>query len=248
MFVLPALTTLISLVFAGQVLNQYRVRRRPHQLAWGLALLFYAVGAFPEVTGSLNGWSSFEFKIYYLFGAILLVPWLSLGTAELLLRPLRPAPVLGAYRAMVVALSVLGIAAVIAAPLHSGHVSGTTVPSNCAMWCSPASETGYGLANGLSALSAAVGNIVGTLMLLGGALFSVIRAVRYRHSPGSVANYVVGNILIFAGALVVASASSLTRLGSYEFFYAGQAAGIAIIFCGFLLIGAASHARTQLVS
>jgi hypothetical protein len=244
MFVLPALTTLISLVFAGQVLNQYRVRGRSHQLGWGLALLFYAVAAFPEVTGSLNGWSTLGYKIYYLFGAILLVPWLALGTSELLFRG-RLEIVKSAYRVFVGSITLLGVAAVLLAPLHISHLAGTDVPSNCSMWCSPNSETGYVLANGLAALSAAIGNIVGTFVLLGGALFSVVRAVLDRSRPGAVVNYVLGNLLIFAGALVVASAASLTRLGSYTFFYAGQAAGIAIIFGGFLLIGAASQARAR---
>jgi hypothetical protein len=244
MFLLPALTTLISLVFAGQVLNQWRVRRRPYQLAWGLALLFYAVAAFPEVTGSLNGWSGFEFRIYYLFGGILLVPWLALGTSELLLQSLRLHPARLGYRAFVTIITVLGTIAVVLASLHDSHLGGTNVPINCTMWCSPKSESGYLLANGLAALSAAVGNIVGTVLLAAGAGLSAYRTYR----AGLPRNLTAGNILILAGALIPASISSLTRVGNYEFFYAAQAAGIAIIFCGFLLIGAASRARTQLVS
>ena len=40
------------------------------------------------------------------------------------------------------------------------------------------------------------------------------------------------NVLILAGALVVAAIASLTRINLYTLFYAGQAAGIAIIFAG----------------
>ena len=241
MFVIPALTVVISLVFAGQVLNQYRVRGRSHQLAWGLALLFYAVAAFPEVMGSLSGWNEIDFRIYYFFGAIVLVPWLALGTAELLLRGDRARPVRLAYRALVALITLVGLAAVVIAPLHGGHLAGTTIPINCTMWCSPASETGYTLANGLAALSAAIGNIVGTLVLVVGAGVSAFRAYR----AGLHRNLVVGNLLILAGALEVAAIASLTRINLYTLFYAGQAAGIAIIFGGFLLIGAAAQARTQ---
>ncbi|HEV3233440.1 MAG TPA: hypothetical protein VG329_02695 [Candidatus Dormibacteraeota bacterium] len=243
MFILPALTVLISLVFAGQVLNQYRSRGRPHQLAWGLALLFYAVAAFPEVTGSLSGWHELEYRIYYLFGGILLVPWLALGTAELLLRSDRARPARLGYRAFVSVISLVGVAAVVLAPLHAAHLNATPIPINCTMWCSPGSETGYLLANGLAAASAAIGNIVGTLVLVVGAGYSAYRAYR----AGLHRNLVMGNVLILAGALVVAAIASLTRINLYTLFYAGQAAGIAIIFAGFLVIGAATQARTQAI-
>lgn len=241
MFVIPALTVVISLVFAGQVLNQYRVRGRSNQLAWGLALLFYAVAAFPEVTGSLTGWTDIGFRIYYLMGGILLVPWLALGTSELLLRSDRTRLLRLVYRVFVTGITLLGLAAMITAPLHTSHLTGTTIPINCTMWCSPSSETGYVLANGLAALAAAVGNIVGTVVLVVGAGYSAYRAYR----AGLHRNLVLGNVLILAGAIEVAAIASLTRINLYTLFYAGQAAGIAIIFGGFLLIGAAAQARTQ---
>ncbi|GAC1331203.1 MAG: hypothetical protein NVSMB17_09120 [Candidatus Dormibacteria bacterium] len=240
MVVIPALTTLVSLVFAGQVLSQYRERRRLHQLAWGLALLFYAVAAFPEVLGSMSRWNDLDFRLYYLFGAILLVPWLALGTSELLLQSKRARWARIAYRGVVAVISVLGIVAIAGAPLHAHHLGGTQVPSNCAMWCK--SESGYVLANGLAALSAAVGNTIGTVVLVAGAGYSAYRTYR----AGLPRNLTLGNLLILAGSLVVATAATVTRLGSYELFYVAQAAGITIIFGGFLLIGSVTQARTRL--
>ena len=238
MFAFPAVTTLISLVFAGQVLVQYRERRRTHQLAWGLALLFYAVAAFPEVLGSLSGWTDLDYRLYYLFGAVLLVPWLSLGTAELLLRDDGAARF--GYRLLVGAITFLGLVTVLTAPLHAHWLQTNQVPSNCAMWCK--SESGYVLSNGLAALSAAVGNSLGTIVLVAGAGLSAYRTYR----AGLSRNLTFGNALILVGSLVVASAATLTRFGSYELFYAGQAVGIAIIFGGFLLIASASQPRTSL--
>ncbi|MEA2646835.1 MAG: hypothetical protein QOE92_1918 [Chloroflexota bacterium] len=240
MFLLPALTCVISLVFAAQVLNQFRVRGRSHQLAWGLALLFYGLAAVPEVLGSLYGWNELEYRAYYLLGGVLLVPWLALGTSELLLTPTMPRARL-LYRLFVAAVSLVGLAAVLLAPLHAGHLADLHAPGNCTMWCSPASESGYTLANGLAALSAAAGNILGTLVLAIGAGLSAYRTYRAglpRHLP-------VGNLLILVGALIPAAVASLTRLGNYEFFYAAQALGIAIIFAGFLAIAAATQARRQ---
>ena len=237
MFVIPALTVLISLAFAAQVLNQFRSRGKNHQLAWGLALIFYAVAALPEVLGSLSGWNEAEYRVYYLFGGVLLVPWLALGTMELM----APRASRWAFRAFVVAISLLGILVVAVAPLHPSFL-GSPVPSNCTMWCQKGE--GYELANGLSALSAAVGNIVGTVALVGGALYSAYRAYR----RGLPRNMFLGQLLIAGGSFLVAGIASLTRLGYYELFYAGQAAGIAVIFGGFLLIGSAVQVRAQLAS
>jgi hypothetical protein len=239
-FALPALTTLISLAFAGQVLSQYRERRRVHQLAWGLALLFYAIAAFSEVLGSMSSWNDLDFRLYYLFGAVLLVPWLSLGTAELLFRDDGARAARRGYRVLVGVVTVLGLGTVALAPLHAHWLQTSQVPSNCAMWCK--SESGYVLLNGLSALAAALGNTVGTIVLVAGAGYSAFRTYR----AGLPRNLTLGNVLILAGSLVVASAATLTRLGSYELFYAGQAAGIAIIFAGFLLIASVSAPRTRL--
>ena len=240
MFVLPALTTVISLAFAAQVLNQFRVRGRAHQLAWGIALLFYAIAAFPEVIASMTGWNEVEFRTYYLFGGILLVPWLALGTAELLLRGERARVGLFAYRGFVALVTILGVVAIATASLHTAFIHNHLIPDNCAVYCPR--EHGYALGNILSVIAAAVGNVVGTVILVGGAGLSAYRTWR----AGLHRNLTIGNVLILAGAVVVALIASLTRLGYYELFYAGQAAGVAIIFAGFMVIGAVSQPRTQL--
>jgi hypothetical protein len=238
-FVLPALTTLISLGFAAQMLKQYRSRRRPHQLAWGMALVFYAVGAFAEVSGSLSGWTELEFRVYYLFGAILLVPWLALGTTELLLQAPGARAARTVYRAFIVAVTLGGLAAIATVGLHDSFISGTNIPDNCAMYCPR--EHGYAAGNIISVIAAAVGNTIGTIVLVGGAGYSAYRTYRI----GLPRNLTIGNVLILFGALVVAGIASLTRLGHYELFYAGQAAGVAIIFAGFLVVAAAPAHRTQ---
>lgn len=239
MFVLPALTTLISLGFAAQVLNRYRARRKMHELAWGLALVFYAIAALPEVLAALNSWDSVGYRVFYLFGGVLLVPWLSLGTVELLLRSDGVRWALTSYRVFVGLITLVGLVAVIAAPLHTSHLATSEAPSNCTMFCT--TESGYGLFNVISLIEAIVGNTIGTVVLAVGALYSAVRTFQARLPV----NLPAGNVFILAGSLVVALAATLTRFGSYDYFYAGQAAGVAIIFAGFLVIGAAPQPRTQ---
>src|SRR2546427_139571 len=80
-------------------------------------------------------------------------------------------------------------------------------------------------------LMAAVLNIVGSVILIGGALWSAYGAGR----KGGAQSRLVANILIAAGAFIVAGASTLTRLFHvYELFYVGQAVGVLIMFGGFL--------------
>jgi hypothetical protein len=95
-WLLPCVAAAASAAFAAAVLRQYAARRRPHQLAWGIALSMFAVASLALTAGVAAGWTPLSFKLYYLFGAVLNVPWLALGTVELLARPaLRRAYVAG---------------------------------------------------------------------------------------------------------------------------------------------------------
>ena len=63
-----------------------------------------------------------------------------------------------------------------------------------------------------------------------GALYSTYLFWRKR----VMGNRVIGNILIAAGALSIASASTLTRLGLGEFLYVGELVAAIIMFAGFI--------------
>lgn len=74
-------------------------------------------------------------------------------------------------------------------------------------------------------------NIYGTLTLVGGALYSAWLFWRREIVP----HRVLGNILIAAGALVIASASTMVRLGLGDVLYLGEVLAAALMFSGFLL-------------
>ena len=84
-----ALASVVSAAFAATLLRRFagRLRRgrgREHGsralLFWGIALVMFAVAALGLLTGVLGGWTSAEFRVFYLFGAVLNVPWLALGS------------------------------------------------------------------------------------------------------------------------------------------------------------------------
>src|SRR5215216_8111199 len=83
-WLLPGVAAAASAAFAVAVLRQYAARHRPYQLAWGIALSMFAAASLALTAGVSAGWSPLTFKLYYLFGAVLNVPWLALGTVELL--------------------------------------------------------------------------------------------------------------------------------------------------------------------
>lgn len=74
-------------------------------------------------------------------------------------------------------------------------------------------------------------NIYGTLALAGGALYSAWLLWRKAIMP----HRVVGNVLIAVGALLIASASTMVRLGLADYHYLGQFLSAVFMFSGFLL-------------
>jgi len=83
---LPFTSSLLSVVFAVFLLDQWRERRRPYQLVWMIGMLWYAISAGTEFVGGAFGWSEPLYRIWYLIGAIWVAGWLGLGTVLLLAR------------------------------------------------------------------------------------------------------------------------------------------------------------------
>ena len=81
---LAAAATLVATAFAAATLERWLVRRRPHELAWTVSLAMFAAASAALWVAEAAGWSSPSFRAFYLFGAILNVPWLALGTVFLL--------------------------------------------------------------------------------------------------------------------------------------------------------------------
>jgi len=84
--VLPLASSLLSFVFFGFLIDQWRERRRPYQLVWAIGMLWYALSAGTEFLGGAFGWSEPLYRIWYLIGAIWVAAWLGLGTVMLLAR------------------------------------------------------------------------------------------------------------------------------------------------------------------
>ena len=80
----PFISAIISFIFAFFVFNRYRKKGGAHLLLWGLGMTFYGIGGFCEAYFGALGWNPLIFRMWYLFGAILVAAWLGQGTVYLL--------------------------------------------------------------------------------------------------------------------------------------------------------------------
>src|SRR3990172_11978395 len=83
---LPALTSILALVMALALLDQWRERRRAFQLIWAIGMAFFGVAAGCEAIAAAGGWNEGLYRTWYLTGAVLTAGWLGLGTSVLLAR------------------------------------------------------------------------------------------------------------------------------------------------------------------
>jgi hypothetical protein len=214
-FWVPALAFVIGLAFATVVGLQFRSRGKPYQAAWAFALLLFALASQQEALGILRGWGDYTYKLYYLFGGILDVAWLGAGTV-LLLAPRRYA---AAVTIGMGVLSVVAVAAVAVSVTHPELLRAEIPPR--------------GSLTGPATLLAPLTNIVGSLLLIGGAAYSAWKAYRRR----DMVNRVLGTALIAAGALIVAAGHSLAQVrGTYVIQPAAEALGIFVMFGGYLAV------------
>ena len=84
--VLPFASSILSFIFAFLVFKRYLSRRGPYLLLWGIGMVFYGIGGFCEAYHAAFGWNPLIFRLWYLFGAMLVAAWLGQGTVYLLAR------------------------------------------------------------------------------------------------------------------------------------------------------------------
>jgi hypothetical protein len=71
---------LLALRLGGLLAARWWARRAPELVAWGAALVTYAVASAALAWGSAAGWDARAFRVYYLFGGLLTAPLLGLGS------------------------------------------------------------------------------------------------------------------------------------------------------------------------
>ena len=233
---LAASSAIVAVAFCLSTWDRWLRRRRPHELAWTIAMVLFAVASLSLWWAEARGWSSASFRMFFAFGAIINVPWLGLGTVYLLAGEkignitMRTLLVFTGFSLGVIATS----------PIH-GTIDPTTLPKGSEHF------------DALPRILAAVGSSVPALIIFGGAIWSAWRvlrgavpavtssAVRNVTSPRLLA---LGNILIAAGAAILSASGTFSaRLGADRSFAITLLVGIVVLFVGFLVASNATKRR-----
>jgi peptidoglycan/LPS O-acetylase OafA/YrhL len=213
MILFPLSAALLSLLCAAIAARRYAARRRPHELAWGIAFGLFALAASVEVAGDSAGWTPFLVRLYYASGVVLTTAFLGLGSLALLLgrRLERWGP------GLMLALAALGVAFVFNTPVDEARL-----------------DQGWQALQRRGTptyLLTTLSNAGGAAVVIGGALYSV--AVGRRR--GMPRERMAGLLAIALGTLLIASGGIVARrLGNDDFLYTTMTPGIAIILLGYL--------------
>lgn len=228
---LAAAAALVALALAMSTYERWLAARRRHELAWTVSLVMFFVGAAALWFGAANGWDDLTFRIFYLFGAVINVPFLALGTVYLLGDRRRG----DRWAAVVVLASAFAAGVVLEAPMR------VSVPPDRL-------PRGSEVFDALPRILAAVASGVGATVVLAGAVWSAWRFWRGRGAPAPsarpAARLAGANLLIAAGTLVLGAGGLFNSvLDAMEAFALTLLIGVGLIFAGFLVATAGPRTR-----
>jgi hypothetical protein len=236
---LAASSTLVAVAFALCTLERFLARRRRHELAWTISLAMFAVASASLWVGAAAGWTGPTFRVFYLFCAILDVPWLALGSVYLLGGRRHGDP----WALVVIVVSAFAAGVMTVAPL-TGAIPAGDLPQGSEVF-GPLPRILAAVCSGVSATVVVVLAVVSALRLLRGRSRS--GTVEGAPSRGAARRLALANGLIAAGTLVLGASGTLNaRLGAMTAFSITLTIGISVLFAGFLIAsgGAAVTSRS----
>lgn len=216
--VLPLIATVISLEFTLSLLRRWATTRRPYLRSWSISLALFTAGCAALWYGTAFGWSPVTFRVFYVCGAMLSVPWLAMGEIELLVRP--PVARIVLFFLVVFSANAAFVLAVVPFVADAPEF-GRSLPHGRDYF--PAGAR-YGLV--------VVSNAVGTLTVVCGTLWSGWRS---RHGGAAARARFRGTLLIVLGVLIAAASGGLTFLGEAGSVAATLGLGAAVMYVGFVV-------------
>ena len=232
---------LIASAFALSTFDRWHRRSQPHELAWTVAMILFAIGSAALWWAEATGWSIVAFRIFFLAGAVLNVAWLALGTIYLLASK----KFSDRMRNTLIVLSAFSVGVITVVPTKREIVVGEF----------PAARELFGV---LPRAMAAIGSGVPALVIIIGALWSTWRVLKSRtpnlksanpRTVTSAKRLALGNILIAAGTLVLSASGTLAgRFGKDRAFAVTLLLGLCILFFGFLVASNSTRGQTKKLS
>jgi hypothetical protein len=212
---IPVLTTLFSAYFLREIFSHYLQKRQAvYLLWWSIGVLTFGLGTLSESINTIAGWSEYNFRFWYIMGALLGGFPLAQGTVYLLLKKKTADTLSFIFVSIIIAASI----AVIFSPVDSslagdGRLSGKVLVWQWSRYFSPLINT-YSF-----------------IFLFGGAIFS---ALQYRKQRAD--TRFLGNVYIAVGALLPGIGGSFTRFGFVEVLYVTEFLGLLAIYYGYRTI------------
>ena len=216
--VIPLISWVFSFIAASFVFVWFAQKKGMHQLLWGIGLVMYGIGGFCEAFYGIFGWNSFIFRLWYLFGAILVAAWLGQGTIYLLFTK----KIAHILMVILCAASIYGLVRVFAASLDPDLLTTSTHTGS--------ELSGHAIVTPGVRLLTPFFNLYGTIALVGGALWSAWVFFRKR----IFLHRTLGNVLIACGAILPAFGGTFSRMGLANALYIGELLGVVLIFLGYL--------------
>ena len=202
-------------------------KKRPQDVTWTVALAMFTAACVCLSIGTSTAWDQPTFRIFYLTGAVLNVPWLALGTVTVVATPAT------ARRCRAVLLFFSGLAAgVVLTANFAHHLPASGIPS------------GKELFGVFPRVLAAVGSGLGATVIIVGAVLS---AWALRNDRSAIAKRrMTSNGMIALGTLILAAGGTLQGfLGKDMAFVACTATGIGVIAIGTRLVSASSSTTSR---
>lgn len=216
MIAFPLAASLTSAAFGVHLLVRFGRRGQLFEGLWGVAMLMFAVASGALALGVVDEWSSAEFRTYWLFGAVLNVPYLAVGEAYLLLR----------QRWIAHGLLTLALVATVWAAREV-----RTAPLDASVLTEEFFSGREVLGEGSTSLFLArLYSFSGYGVLALGALWS---AFQVRGRP-ELRNRFYGTLLVVLGATVVAAGAAFAAAANFAGFSVTLAVGVAVMYWGFL--------------
>ncbi len=226
------IATAVSTMFAQATGVRWAQTKQPHQRAWTIALALFALGAAMLSVGVTTGWDGPKYRAFYLLGAIVNVPWLGLGSVYLLAGEAWGRRI----ERLLWPLTGLAVGVMCTAPLNAKAIDPLRVPNG---------KEAFGV---FPRALAGAGSSLGALMVLAGAVMSIVRYARKRREDPRAATMLGANACIAFGTIILGSTGALKGIagGQDGAFALGVALGISVIYAGFVIASPRNSRRTTL--
>lgn len=216
-----AAATVIAAAFSLALLDRWLLYRRRHVLSWLVSMIIFAGASAALWVGAAFGWNLTSFRLFYLLGGILSVPPLGLGTIYLLGNQ----KVADRLALGVAAFSLFAIGVLVAAPTTASALPTAGIPN------------GADLFDALPRILAAFASSIGSLAVLGGAIYSLLRlSPKYKVSGPFQRRIATGTALVAFGTILLGTGGLLNSIADEMTAFAlSLAFGAAFLFAGFMI-------------